>query len=176
MILIGGSLKMKNNGFKEYSNKVHLYNLKSGYWYELGNMPVAKETQGVLIEDKIYLVGGFNDKPLSSIESFDLKTQKWKKEGDLFYGISKPAITHNNNIIYFFNNGKISTYNVLTKELNEYSIELSIEDSEMYCNNNVLYIFGGFKGTNFSIFPSAQLFSINLDEFENTKIQNSKTL
>jgi len=176
MILIGGSLKMKNNGFKEYSNKVHLYNLKSGYWYELGNMPVAKETQGVLIEDKIYLVGGFNDKPLSSIESFDLKTQKWKKEGDFFYGISKLAITHNNNIIYFFNKGKISTYNILTKELNEYSIELSIEGSEMYYNNNVLYIFGGFKGTNFSIFPSAQLFSINLDEFENTKIQNSKTL
>jgi len=79
MILMGGSLKLKNNGFKEYSNKVHLYDIKTGNWYQLGNMPIAKEVKGVLIKDKIYLVGGFNNKPLSSIETFDLTTQKWKK-------------------------------------------------------------------------------------------------
>lgn len=176
MILMGGSLKWNNNGFKEYSNKVHLYNFKTGYWYQLGNMPIAKETKGILIEDKIYLVGGFNNKPLSSIETFDLTTQKWEKEGNLLYGIGKPAITHKDNIIYFFNDGKISTYNVLTKELNEYLIELFLEASEMYYNNNTLYIIGGLKRTNYSMYPSSELFSIDINEFNNTKVHNSKTL
>ena len=84
MILMGGSLKLKNNGFKDYSNKVHLYDFKTGYWYQLGNMPIAKEVKGVLIEDKIYLVGGYNNKPLSSIETFDLTTQNGKKK-EIFF-------------------------------------------------------------------------------------------
>ncbi|AMC11269.1 hypothetical protein Lupro_08380 [Lutibacter profundi] len=132
IIVMGGSIKKKNNGFKEYSNKVDLYDIKTGNWYQLGNMPIAKEVKGVLIEDKIYLVGSFNKKPLASIESFDLTTQKWKKEGNLFYGIGKPAITHKENLIYLFNDGKISTYNVLTKELNAYLIDLFMEAPELY--------------------------------------------
>jgi len=176
MILMGGSLKMKNNGFKEYTNKVHLYDFKTGKWYEIGNMPIPKEVKGVLIEDKIYLIGGFNKQPLSSVEVFDLKTQKWTKEGNLFYGVSKPAITYHNNVIYFFNDGKLNTYNVISKELNEYLIELSLEASEMYYYDNKLYILGGFKGNNFSSFPSKGLYSIDINDFNNTRVHNSKTL
>ena len=176
MILMGGSLKKKNNGFKEYSNKVHLYDLKSGKWFQIGSMPIAKEARGVLIEDKIYLLGGFNKKPISSVEVFNLKTQKWNKEGELFYGISKPAITHRDNMIYFFNDGKINTYNVLTKELNEYLIELSLKASEMYYVDNKLFILGGLRENNYSLQPSKGLFSIDMNEFNKTKVHNSKTL
>ncbi|MCF6168382.1 carboxypeptidase-like regulatory domain-containing protein [Lutibacter sp.] len=176
IIVLGGSIKMKKNGFKEYSNKVHLYNLKTGKWFELGNMPVAKELSGVLIEDKIYILGGFNKKPLVSIESFDLLTQKWKKEGELFYGVAKPAITHNNTIIYFYDNGKISTYNVLTKELNEYLIDLSVKSPELYYSNNKLYILGGFERNIYSYYPSSNLYHIDINKFNKTRIHNSKTL
>jgi hypothetical protein len=176
MILMGGSIKQKNNGFKEYSNKVHLYDFNSVNWYQLGNMPIAKEVKGILIEDKIYLVGGFNNKPLASIETFNLTTQKWQKEGNLFFGISKPAITHKDNIIYIFNDGKINTYNIVTKELNEYLIDLYLQASEMYCKDNKLYILGGFKETSYSLYPSPELFSVNINEFNITRIQNSKTL
>jgi carboxypeptidase-like protein/Kelch motif protein/kelch motif-containing protein len=176
IIVMGGSIKKKNNGFKEYSNKVHLYNLKTGYWFQLGSMPIAKEVSGVLIQDKIYLLGGFNKKPLFGIETFDLKTQKWEKEGNLFYGIAYPAITYNNNIIYFFDDGKISTYNVLKKELSEYLIDLSLSASKLYYTNNKLYILGGFRNNNYSTYPSRGLFSIDVDEFYKTKINRSKTL
>jgi len=176
MIVLGGSIKKKNNGFKEYSNKVHLYDLKTGNWYQIGNMPIAKEVKGILINDKIYLIGGFNKKPLAGIETFDLLTQKWKKEGSLFYGIRKPAISLKDNIIYFFEDGKISTYNVLTKELNEYLIDLFLEASEMYYANDKLYILGGFRKNNYSLYPSKGLFSIDISEFDTTKIHNLKTL
>ncbi|PHQ56544.1 MAG: galactose oxidase [Lutibacter sp.] len=176
IIVMGGSIKKSRNGFKEYSNKVHLYNLKTGYWYQLGSMPIAKEVRGILIEDKIYLLGGFNKKPFSGIETFNLVTQKWEKEGELFRGISKPGITHKNDIIYFYNEGRIGTYNIKTKQLKEYFIDLNLESPELFYANNKLYILGGFKLTNYSINPSRGLFSIDLHEFEKTKVQNSKTL
>ena len=113
---------------------------------------------------------------MKGIESFDLNTQKWKKEGDLFQGIGKPALTQNDNIIYIFDNGIIVTYNILTKELNEYLIDLPLKASELYYSANKLFILGGFKKTNYSLFSSRGLYSIDLNEFENTKIQMSKKL
>ena len=64
IIVLGGSIKEKRNGEKIYIDKVHFYNTKTGLWYDLANMPIAKETKGVLIDDKIYLFGGFNNKSL----------------------------------------------------------------------------------------------------------------
>ena len=176
IIVMGGSIKKKRNGFKKYSNKIHLYNLKSGYWYQLDTMPSSKEVSGVLIEDKIYLVGGFNKKPLDEIETFDLITQKWEKEGELFYGISKPAIASTNNVIYIFDDGRIHTYNILTKKLNEYLIDLYLSSAKLYFSNNKLYILGGYRKNNHSTYPSRGIFSIDIEEFYKTKINRSKAL
>jgi hypothetical protein len=52
IIIMGGSIKMKENGSKEYSTKVHSFDINSGYWYELADMPTAKETNGILIRTK----------------------------------------------------------------------------------------------------------------------------
>ena len=176
IIIMGGSIKMKENGSKEYSNKVHSYDINSGYWYELANMPTAKETNGVLIQDKIYLIGGFKTKPLSTIESFDILAEKWKTEGELFYGISNPAIAQNDAIIYFFENEKIFTYNTNTKQLKEYLISLPMKASKLYFSDNKLYLLGGYIENYYSKFPSANLFSIDINEFENTKPNRSKFL
>lgn len=176
IIIMGGSVKMKDNALKEYTNKVHSYDLNSGYWYELADMPIAKETNGVLIQDKIYLIGGFNAKPLSTMESFDILTEKWKTEGELFNGISCPAITQNNGIIYFFENEKICTYDTNTKQLKEYLINIPMKGSELYFSDNKLYLFGGYIENYYSKFPSANLFSIDINEFKNTKPNRSKFL
>jgi len=174
LILMGGSVKLKRNGFKEYSNKVHLYNLSSGLWYEIGAMPVAKECNSVLVNDKIFVIGGFNKKPHSSIESFNITSQKWKKEGELFSTINKPALTSKNEMIYIFDNGKLSTLNTLTNELHEYFIDLYLINSEMLLIDNKLYIIGGLRANSFSATPSSGIYSININEFEKTLVHKSK--
>ena len=176
IISMGGSLKMKENGSKEYTNKVHSYDINSGYWYELADMPTAKETNGVLIQDKIYLIGGYNTKPLSTIESFDILTEKWKTEGELFYGINNPAIAQNEGIVYFFENEKIFTYNTNTKQLKEFLISLPMKASKLYFSDNKLYLLGGYIENYYSKYPSSNLFSIDINEFENTKPNRSKFL
>ncbi|UOB18933.1 Kelch repeat-containing protein [Abyssalbus ytuae] len=174
IIVMGGSIKLKNNGEKIYSDETHLYNITSGYWYELPKMTKPKEVNGIIIKDKIYLVGGFNKTPLTEIESYDLTNGKWNKEGDLFSGIEAPALTYCNNIIYIFSNGKILTYNIVTKVLNEYKIELYVKGSQMHYYQDNLYILGGFKEYDYTKSPSANFSLIKLNDFSKTKIINSK--
>jgi hypothetical protein len=175
IIIVGGSIKLKKNGAKEFSNKVYLYNIKTGLWYNLATMPIAKEVNGVLMDNTIYLIGGFNHKPSSSMETYNIKTGKWKKEGQLFKGMERPAITHNEEFIYIYDDGKIYTYNIKTKELNEYYINLNEKAAHLYYYNNKLYILGGFKYTNYSKVRSDNLFSIDLNEFNLTKVIKTKT-
>jgi len=176
IIVMGGSIKENKKGKKIFTDKVHLYDTKAGLWYDLANMPIAKETKGVLIDDKIYLFGGFNNKPLKGIESYDLISGKWKKEGELMTSLSKPAITHKDKMVYLFENGKIITFNIKTKELKEYATGLFLKASNIHYANNKLYIIGGFKGDQNSKKPSTDIFSIDLSEFKITRVQNSKIL
>lgn len=176
IIVMGGSVKATESGKKDFTNKVHLYNITSGYWYELDTMPQAKETTGILIDDKIYLIGGNNAKPLSEIESYDLVTQKWQIEGELFSGLERPAITFHNNIIYFFEDRKMCVYDLKTKQLKEYEIELPLKYSALYYFDNKLYLLGGRTDINYSTNPSSKVFSIDINEFETTKPSKTKSL
>jgi hypothetical protein len=175
IVVMGGSIKATESGVKDFTNKVHLYNITSGYWYELTSMPTAEETTGILIDDKIYLIGGFNGEPISKIETFDLVTEKWLTEGELFSGLERPAITYNDDIIYFFEDEKMYTYNLKSKQLKEYEINLPLKFSAMYYNDNKLYILGGRIDNSYSKIPSAKVFSIDLNEFKSTnpnKVKN----
>ncbi|MEO6176692.1 MAG: carboxypeptidase-like regulatory domain-containing protein [Flavobacterium circumlabens] len=176
IIVIGGSVKSTENGKKDFTSKVHLYNITSGYWYELDSMPTAKETTGILIDDKIYLIGGDDGKPVSKIETYDLLKQKWQTESELFSGLERPAITYHDNIIYFFEDLKMYVYDLKTKQLKEYEIELPLNYSAMYYYNNKLYILGGRTDKNYSKIPSSKVYSIDLNEFEITKPAKSKIL
>ena len=176
IIVMGGSVKATEQGKKEFTNKVHLYNITSGYWYELADMPIAMETSGTVIGNKIYLIGGSNGKPLSEIETFDLVTEKWDTEGNLFAGLENPAVTVDNAIIYFFEDGKMGVYDTKSKQLKEYLVELNVKSSGMYFFDHKLYIVGGKAFTNYATGPTANTYSIDIDEFETTKPNRIKFL
>ncbi|MEN2415256.1 Kelch repeat-containing protein [Flavobacterium mesophilum] len=169
IIAMGGSIKRSEKDKKEYTNKVHLYNITSGNWYELDPMPTAKETTGILIDDKIYLIGGNDGKPISQIETFDLVTEKWQIEGQLFSELERPAIAYFDNIIYFFEDQKMYTYNIQTKLLKEFYIDIQLMYSAMYYNDSKLILLGGRFDNNYSQVPSSKVFSIDLEEFKNTQ-------
>jgi len=169
IITIGGSIKMTEKGVKTYTDKVHKYDINTGYWYELKNMPTAKEASAVLIKDKIYLIGGNNGKSLSTIESFDLTTETWKNEGELLNGLDFPAVTNNDDTIYFFENEKIYTYEINTKTLKEYLISLPLKGSKLYFYGDKLYILGGYLENYYSQYSSSNFYSIDINEFKNTK-------
>jgi hypothetical protein len=176
LLVIGGSLKLESNGLKKYSNKIHFYDFKTGYWYVLTTMSKGKETSGVILDNKLYLFGGSRNRMLTEIEFFNLNTGKWSKEGDLFTAMEKPAITKNKNTIYLFENDRIVTYHTTTKELKEFRINLPLFFSQIQFKNEKLYIIGGTNIKNYENKPQRSFIEISLDEFENTQIKKSKTL
>lgn len=176
LLLIGGSIKLKANGLKEYTDKIHMYNIKTGYWYELTSMSKGKETRGVIVNNKLYLFGGFKDKNLKEIESFDLVSGKWNLEGLLFSSMRNPAIAKNKNMIYLFENNNIISYNTVTKSLKSYQIKLPLFSSEMHYKDNKLFILGGSEKGDFTSTPQKHFIEISIDEFDNTKIQKQKIL
>ncbi len=176
LLVIGGSVKLKENGDKKYTDKIHFYDLKTGYWYLLTTMSKGKETSGIIVNKKLYLFGGNKNRRLKEIEIFNMNTGKWTKEGELFTEMEKPAITKNKNTIYLFENDKIVTYQTQTKELKEYQIDLPLFFSRIVIKNKKLYIIGGTKIKNHENIAQRSFVEISLDEFENTQINKSKTL
>ena len=176
LLVIGGSLKLRENGLKKYTDKIHLYDFKTGYWYLLTSMSKGKETSGIIINKKLYLFGGSRNKKLKEIESFNLITGKWEKEGELFTAMEKPAITKHKKVVYLFEKDRIVTFNTKTNELKEFRIDLPLFFSEMHIRNESLYIVGGTKIRDYENRPQKSFVEISLDEFDNTQIRKSKTL
>ena len=176
IIVMGGSIRLKANRGKVHTDNSFIYNTTSGYWYELNKMTKLKEVSAVRVENKIYVIGGFYKKNLKEIESYSLETGTWQAEGNLFYGIERPALTHHDGTIYIYNNGKLLTFNVESKVLNEYKIGIELRYSEIFYADNKLYIVGGLKEYNYKSSPSKGVFSIDLKAFSRTKILRSKTL
>ncbi|MEH6536993.1 MAG: carboxypeptidase-like regulatory domain-containing protein [Psychroserpens sp.] len=169
IIVMGGSTSKKEKGKKVYSDVSHIYNITSGNWYELPKMKTAKETQGVIIDNTIYLIGGYNEKALKDIESYNITTGTWNTEGELFYEMERPALAVHEHTIYMFNDGKLLTYDTTTDLLEAYKINLDLEHPKMHYHQNKLYIIGGYLLNDYSKAASSNLYVINLDEFDKTK-------
>nr|WP_248724945.1 hypothetical protein [Seonamhaeicola sp. ML3] len=121
-------------------------------------------------------MGGYNKTALNTIESYNIKTGNWNTDGKLFYGIASPALTFNNSIIYIYDKGSLLTYNTNTKTLNEYKISIQFDGCAMHYYNDKIYLIGGYVENEYSRSSANKIISIDLDEFENTKIYRSKTL
>ncbi|WP_194139089.1 Kelch repeat-containing protein [Flavobacterium hungaricum] len=169
IIVMGGSIRSTESGLKTFTDKVHLYNLTSGLWYELAKMPVAQEVNGVLIGDKIFTIGNTDNRGFSEIQSFDLTNESWKNEATLLCRLENPAITYNDDTIYMFENGRLFVYNIKSKLIKEYLIKLELKSAVMHFLNDKLYIIGGYDFTNYITSPSSKTYSISLDEFDTTR-------
>ncbi len=169
IIVMGGSIGSTESGIKTFTDKVHLYNLTSGLWYELTKMPVAQEVNGVLIDDKIFTIGNTDNGGFSEIQSFDLTTESWKQEATLLCRLENPAVTRNDDTIYIFEDGKLLVYNTKSKLIKEYYINLELRSAAMHFIDDKLYIIGGYDLSNYYTSPSSKTYSVSLDEFGITR-------
>ncbi|MBP1839457.1 Kelch repeat-containing protein [Formosa algae] len=176
LVVMGGSTKRSRTNEKTYSDKSYIYNITSGYWYELANMTHPKEVNGVLVDKKVYLIGGFNTKALKTIEYYDLEQGIWHNEGELFKGIDNPALTQHDHIIYIFNDDRLLTYNTLTKVLNAYKTNLDLYNASLFYAENKLFLVGGNTTYNYAIEPVSDIYSFDIRELPRTKIIETKTL
>ncbi|WP_321331117.1 kelch repeat-containing protein [uncultured Bacteroides sp.] len=169
LIIMGGSISENAKHRKVYSNKAHLLNLKTGFWYELPNMPSGKETKGILYGHSFYLFGGFRDETLGNIECYDISSGKWEALGTLPHSVQRPGIVCVDKTVYIFEERMIQAYNLSTGKTFVYRIDLPLMGSELFYANQKLYIVGGCKKEGDNTTPSPNVYSVSLSEFLRTE-------
>lgn len=131
-----------------FSNKFQYYNISSNTWNALPNMPTAKETKGKVVNDKLYVIGGFNGTNSNIINVYDLNTNVWINQYTMPVGVSGHSVAVSNNKIFivgdYENQTFLAYFDTTTNQLHQLlsnMIPRRHSVAEVY--NNKLYIIGG---------------------------------
>ncbi|MFC3755621.1 kelch repeat-containing protein [Chryseobacterium tructae] len=131
-----------------FSNRFQYYDIASDTWHPLPDMPTARETKGKIVNDKLYVIGGFNGTPSRLINVYDLKTDLWINQYTMPAGISGHSLAVSGNKIFIaggYNNQTFLAYfDTTTNKFHQLSsnmIPRRHATAEVY--NNKLYIIGG---------------------------------
>lgn len=170
IVVMNGSVKQYHKR-KRYTKKVHLFDLKTGFWYERETIPYAYETTAIVVDSILYQVGGFNQQAVPFVNAYNLRTGEHATEA-IIHWMERPALACNeaDKTIYIYENGLLITYNVLTKKIIGYPIQLNLRYSAMVYKEGFLYIMGGYEYAEFNLrVPSNRLYRIDLKDLNNTK-------
>lgn len=170
LIVFGGSTYQAENGWQKYSDKIHMLDLKKGIWYEVGKMPLGMETDGILVGHTVFLFGGYRQRPLSTILTYDLTTGIWKNRGNLWFSISKAAMTRWEDKVYILENGVIQVYNLSTHETKAYQIDLKLRQGRLYCTGDKLIIVGGYSEGVDGKLGDSGVYEVRLSDFSRTEL------
>lgn len=135
---------------------------------QISTMPESKETQIELINDKIYVIGGYTGTTSKRIDVYDLASNKWTFLGNMPYGFSSHATCVNGSKIWIVGNynltdQQLAYYNTATNEfvtVNSNIIPRRHANAEVI--NNKLYVFSGATdSSSASALISMQVANIN---------------
>lgn len=173
IIVMNGSVKQYEKR-KKMSKQVHLFNLKTGYWYQLDDIPYRYETTGIVVDSILYQIGGFAGESLPFINAYNILTGVHHTERILPFKLEKPALSYNKyaHTIYIYEGGMLIIFNILTKMMYAYSINLNLKFSQIVYKNSFLYIIGGqttYDVNTWIKIPSDKIYRIDINEFERTK-------
>jgi surface protein len=149
------------NGF---TNKLYRYNTETDTWIELPGMLESKQTRGEFIDNKLYVIGGYNGSNSNKIEVFNTDTNNWENEYTMSFSVSANALTVNGNNIYIIgdysnldNIDVLNTNDMSFRSLKNNMIDRRHFDAEII--DNKLYVIGGSTTSSFSSFLNSIQFS-----------------
>ncbi len=132
-----------------YSNNLYKFDPATQKWTKLADMPEAKECKGVVVEGKLYVIGGYNGKVSNSISVYDIKTDKWTRLSNLPFGISANSLVASGSRIYtlfdYTNQTLIGYYDIPSDKfvvLQQINMK-GRRHAGAHIHNDKLYIMGG---------------------------------
>ncbi len=153
------------NGAPIYSDKFQYYDIASDTWHPLPDMPIAKETKGKVVNNKLYVIGGFNETSSNLIDVYDLSTNRWTNQYKMPVGISGHSLAVADNKIFivgdYSNQNFLAYFDTATHKFYQLSSNMAPRRhsaAEVY--NNRLYIIGGNTNT----LPSSSIRSTQFAE------------
>ncbi|MDO4163647.1 MAG: carboxypeptidase-like regulatory domain-containing protein [Bacteroides sp.] len=160
------------NGSKtehSYNGKIHALDLKRGYWFEIGDIPdsLNREMNGILVDNTVYFFGGKRKLPPKhwDINTYNLQTGQWKHIGEMNDGVYFPGLTRRNELIFIYENNRLQVYNLLTKRISSYPINLGLEGAALHIYGKKLYIVGGCHRNGEIVSPAESIISVDISKF-----------
>ncbi|SHH75987.1 N-acetylneuraminic acid mutarotase [Chryseobacterium oranimense] len=131
-----------------FSNKFQYYDIALNTWNPLPDMPTAREAKGKIVNDKLYVIGGFNGTPSRLINVYDLNTNRWIDKYTMPVGISGHSLAVSGNKIFIVgglnNQSFLAYFDTTTNKLHQLSSNMiPRRDAAAEVYNNKLYIIGG---------------------------------
>lgn len=132
-----------------YSNSLYKFDPVEKKWTKLANMPEKKETKGVIVDGKLYVIGGYNGNASNNISKYDIQTDKWTKLTQLPFGVSAHSVAAYGDKIYvvfdFTNQSFIGYYDITANKfvILEQSGMTGRRHAGAHIVNDKLYIMGG---------------------------------
>lgn len=131
-----------------FSNKFQYYDIASNTWNPLPNMPTAKETKGKIVNNKLYVIGGFNGTNSNLIDVYNIGTNLWTNQYTMPVGVSGHSLAVLNNKIFivgdYDNKTFLAYFDTTTNQLHQLSSNMiARRHSAAEIHNNKLYIIGG---------------------------------
>lgn len=151
---------------KFYSNRLYKFNPKSDSWTKLAKMKKKKQTQGEIINGKLYTIGGYNGKSSNKIHEYDIETNTWNHFANLPVTISAHSTTVIDDKIWivgdYENLDFLASFDPKSKEFKTYKSDMEgRRHSGCAVLNSNLIIFGGNKTSkNSSSLKSVQVFQL----------------
>lgn len=151
-IYVFGGSGLNNTSTYTYTNKFQYYDIAANTWNTLPDMPVAKETKGKIVNDKLYVIGGFNGTNSNKINVFNLTTNTWTDEYTMPVGVSGHSVAVQNDKIFivgdYDNQNFLAYFNTTNNQLYQLSSNMvPRRHSVAQVYNNKLYLMGGSTTT-----------------------------
>lgn len=147
-IYVFGGSGLNNAATTVFSNRFQYYDIASDTWYPLPDMPTAREAKGKIVNDKLYVIGGFNGTSSHLINVYDLNKNLWTEQYTMPVGISGHSLAVSGNKIFIAGGSNNQTFlayfDTETNKLHQLSsnmIPRRHAAAEIY--KDKLYIIGG---------------------------------
>ncbi|MDQ1855635.1 T9SS C-terminal target domain-containing protein [Chryseobacterium sp. WLY505] len=147
-IYVFGGSGLNGAATTSFSNRFQYYDIASDTWHPLPDMPNAREAKGKIVNDKLYVIGGFNGTSSRLINIYDINTNRWTDQITMPAGISGHSLAVSGDKIFMaggYNNQTFLAYfDTATNKFHQLSsnmIPRRHAAAEVY--NNKLYIIGG---------------------------------
>ena len=130
------------------TNKLYSYNISSDVWTMLDDMPTPQTTRGEIINDKIYVIGGYNGSVSNIIDIYNIENNEWESQFIMPDGVSANSLAVHNDLIFIIGDyidldriNYFDTSNEVFISVDNNMIGRRHSDAEVIDNN--IYLIGG---------------------------------
>ncbi len=149
----GGSTRMERNMFGtanfQFSKKFFVYDLEVGHMEMLPDLPKAMETNGGIVDGNLYVFGGFNRNPLTSIWQYNLKEKTWTELEPFDRPVSSYALAQYGRYFIlagdFYDGNQLIVYDTRNRKAEYFKTNFAGRHMGASVMGEYLHVYGGFS-------------------------------